>query len=229
MTATTGETTMATANEFVLYDYWRSSACYRVRIALNLKGVEYQIKPVHLVDNGGEQHSAEHHARNPLETVPVLMVGRRAIRQSMAIIEYLEETQPHPALLPPAPRERAQARALAQLIACDVHPLNNLRVTQYLQREFGADQAAREAWMRHWMEVGLRAFEEILVADDARGMFCSGDAPGIADICLVPQVYNALRHQLDLEPFPTIRAIYDHCMAEPEFQAARPENQPGAA
>jgi len=220
---------MGSANELVLHDYWRSSACYRVRIALNLKGLEYRLVPVHLVNNGGEQHSAEHHAINPQESVPVLMDGRRAVRQSMAIIEYLDEVYADPPLLPPAPRERAQARALAQLIACDVHPLNNLRVMQYLEREFGADQPPREQWTRHWIESGFRAFEEILAADDARGAFCHGDAPGLADACLIPQVYNAVRFNLDLSPYPTIRAINARCLALPEFDAARPEKQPGAA
>ncbi len=220
---------MGDSSELVLHDYWRSSACYRVRIALNLKGLRYTLKPVHLINNGGEQHSAEHHAINPQESVPVLMDGRRAVRQSTAIIEYLEEMHPQPPLLPPGPRERAYARALAQLVACDIHPLNNLRVMQYLERELGADQAARDRWMRHWIELGFRAFEEILVGDDALGAFCHGDTPGLADICLIPQVYNATRFQVDLTPYPTIRAINARCLALPAFDAARPENQPGAS
>ena len=220
---------MNTTAELVLHDYWRSSACYRVRIALNLKGLEYQIRPVHLINNGGEQHSAEHHALNPQERVPVLMVGRRTVRQSMAIIEYLEESHPKPQLLPPGLRERAHVRSLAQLIACDVHPLNNLRVMQYLENELGVAAPARETWMRHWMALGLRAFEEILAADDARGVFCHGDTPGLADACLIPQVYNAQRFNLDLTPYPNIRAINERCLALPAFDAARPEKQPGAS
>lgn len=220
---------MGSANDIVLHDYWRSSACYRVRIALNLKGLEYRLEPVHLVNNGGEQHSAAHRALNPQESVPVLVDGRRAVRQSMAIVEYLDETYADPPLMPPAPRERAQVRSLAQLVACDIHPLNNLRVMQYLERELGTDQAARECWTRHWIETGFRAFEAILADDEARGDFCHGDTPGLADVCLIPQVYNAARFGVDLTPFPAIRAINERCLAMPAFDAARPEKQPGAA
>jgi maleylacetoacetate isomerase len=220
---------MSTQTELTLYDYWRSSACFRVRIALNLKGLAYATKPVHLLDNGGEQHAPAHRELNPQESVPVLVDGQRVIRQSMAIIEYLDEAHQDRPLLPSMPRDRAHVRGLAQLIACDVHPLNNLRVMQYLERELGADQAARERWTRHWIELGFKAFEAILVGDAATGEFCHGDTPGLADACLVPQVYNAKRFGMDLAPYPTIAAINDRCLALPEFDAARPERQPAAA
>ena len=211
-----------------LYGYWRSSAAYRVRIALNLKGLEYENLPVHLVRDGGEQHSQTFAATNPQKLVPVLQHGSRVIRQSLAIIEYLDEIWSEPPLLPATARDRAHCRALALLVACDIHPLNNLRVMQYLEREFNAPQSERDAWTQHWIVEGLRAFETLLVEDLARGSFCEGDTPGMADCCLIPQVYNARRFGVDLEPFPTIRRIDAACLALPEFDAARPENQPDA-
>jgi len=214
--------------DLLLYDYWRSSACYRVRIALNLKGLAYALKPVHLLRDGGEQHADAYRGVNPQQVVPALVDGQRVVRQSLAIIEYLDETRPHTPLLPPVPRDRAHVRGLAQLVACDIHPLNNLRVMQYLERELGAAQDARERWTRHWMEEGFRAFEAILAGDAATGEFCHGDTPGLADACLVPQVYNANRFGVDLAPYPTIRAINERCLALPAFDAARPERQPDA-
>ncbi|MFC4820794.1 maleylacetoacetate isomerase [Dokdonella ginsengisoli] len=216
---------------FVLYDYWRSSACYRVRIGLNLKGVCYAQKPVHLVRNGGEQHGAEHHALNPMDAVPVLVHGAEVIRQSLAILQYLDEAGEAGGakLLPTQPLARARVRSLALLVTCDVHPLNNLRVMQYLEREFDATPPAREAWMRHWMAEGFRAFEALLASDPATGLCCHGDEPTLADACLIPQVYNANRFGLDLTPFPTIRRVNEHCLSLPAFEAARPENQPDAA
>jgi maleylacetoacetate isomerase len=211
-----------------LYGYWRSSAAYRVRIALNLKGLEYENIPVHLVRDGGEQHSPGFAATNPQKLVPVLQHGSRVIRQSLAIIEYLDEIWSEPPLLPATARDRAHSRALALLVACDIHPLNNLRVMQYLEREFNAPQAERDAWTRHWIDEGLRAFESLLVEDLARGTFCEGDTPGMADCCLIPQVYNARRFGVDLESFPTIRQIDAACLALPAFDAARPENQSDA-
>lgn len=217
------------ATGMTLYGYWRSSAAYRVRIALNLKGLGYTQVPIHLVEDGGQQHGAEFRALNPQQLVPVLTDGRRAIHQSLAIIEYLDETyagsQP---LLPAAARERAQVRALAQLVACDIHPLNNLRVMQYLERELRVDGDARDAWSRHWMAEGFAAFEELLEASASTGRFCHGDLPSLADICLVPQVYNARRFGIDLSPYPTIVRIEQQCLALPAFDAARPERQPDA-
>ncbi len=211
-----------------LYGYWRSSAAYRVRIALNLKGLDYEQVPVHLIRDGGEQHAPDYALTHPQKLVPVLQHGERKVRQSLAIMEYLEELWPDPPLLPLAARDRARVRALALLIACDIHPLNNLRVLQYLEREWNAPQPERDEWVRHWIAEGFRAFEAMLVEDLSRGAFCEGDSPGIADCCLVPQVYNARRFGVDLEPFPTIRRIEAECLALPAFDAARPERQPDA-
>jgi len=219
---------VSTTPELTLYDYWRSSAGYRVRIALNLKGLRHVRKPVHLVKDGGEQHAAGFREVNPQELVPALVDGQRVIRQSLAIIEYLEEAHGGVPLLPSQPRDRAHVRGLAMIVACDIHPLGNLRVLQYLEREFGTHQAAREDWSRHWMREGLRSFETILAGDAATGTFCHGDTPTLADVCLVPQVYNASRFGLDLAAYPTIRGINERCLALPEFDAARPENQSDA-
>lgn len=219
---------MSNTSELTLYGYWRSSASYRVRIALNLKGLPYTNKAVHLVRNGGEQHTAAFHALNPQESVPLLVDGERAIRQSLAIIEYLDETYGGAMLLPTVARDRAHVRALALLVACDIHPLNNLRVMQYLEREYGTGPAARERWTRHWIEEGFRAFEEILVADAATGAYCHSDAPTMADVCLIPQIYNAYRFGVDMAKYPTLRRINEHCLTLPAFEAARPENQPDA-
>jgi maleylacetoacetate isomerase len=217
------------AATLTLHDYWRSSACYRVRIALNLKGLAYEQKPVHLARDGGEQHSAAYRGLNPQESVPVLADGDRVIRQSLAIIEYLDETYVDPpALLPATARDRANVRALALLVACDIHPLNNLRVMQFLERDYGVAQCAREQWSRHWMEEGFRAFESILAQDAATGAYCHGDTPTLADACLVPQVYNANRFGVDMAPYPTIARINAQCLSLPAFDAARPENQPDA-
>ena len=221
---------MSDAVALTLYDYWRSSACYRVRIALNIKALRYTQKPIHLVRNGGEQHDDAYREINPQETVPVLLDGQRVIRQSLAIIEYLDETRVDaPALLPLNPRDRARVRALALLVACDIHPLNNLRVMQYLERGHAIDIAGRERWSRHWMEEGFRAFEAILVDDAATGACCHGDTPTLADSCLIPQVYNANRFGVDMTAFPTIQRVNEYCLALPEFDRARPERQPDAS
>ena len=211
-----------------LFSYWRSSAAYRVRIALNLKGLAYELIPVNLAKNGGEQHHESFHAINPQELVPVLRHGGRLIRQSLAIIEYLEETFDGGRLLPVTARERARARGLAQVIACDIHPLNNLRVLQYLEREFHTPLIERETWIRHWISEGFRALEEILTSSPSTGAYCEGDTPSIADVCLVPQVFNAQRFGVDLAPYPTIARIHEQCLALPEFENARPEKQPDA-
>jgi maleylacetoacetate isomerase len=211
-----------------LYSYWRSSAAYRVRIALHLKGLAYAQKPVHLLNNGGEQRAPEFREINPQALVPVLLDGERAIRQSLAIIEYLDESFPAVPLLPAMARDRARVRALAQLIACDVHPLANLRVQQYLERELDVDQARREAWSRHWIAEGLSAFEALVFDNPSTGEYCEGEMPSIADCCLVPQLYNARRLQMDLTPYPTLLRIESHCLALPAFQQAAPERQPDA-
>jgi maleylacetoacetate isomerase len=212
-----------------LYSYWRSSAAYRVRIALNLKGLEYDIEPVHLVRDGGEQHRPEYRKVNPQELVPVLIDGRRVIRQSIAIIEYLDETYDgEMKLLPTIARDRARVRALALVVACDIHPLNNTRVMRFLENEFGLSEEQRGRWMRRWIEEGFQSFEELIAGHPSTGQFCEGDAPTIADICLVPQVYNARRFLIDMTPFPTIERIVAACLELNAFEAARPENQPDA-
>lgn len=212
-----------------LYSYWRSSAAYRVRIALNLKGLEFETIPVSLIDGGGEQHAAQYAAEvNPQEMVPVLRDGQRMIRQSMTIIEYIDETWESPPLLPPTPRERARVRGLAQVIGCDIHPLANLRVLQYLGRELGASEEARGAWSKHWIQLGLAAFETMLAENASTGAFCEGDTPGMADCLLIPQVYNARRFGVDMSAYPTIERINSECLALDAFDQARPENQPDA-
>ncbi|GAB2492732.1 maleylacetoacetate isomerase [Pseudoxanthomonas sangjuensis] len=211
-----------------LYSYWRSSAAWRVRIGLHLKGLAYETVPVHLLRDGGQQHAPDYAARNPQQLVPVLLHGERTLRQSLAILEYLEEIHPEPALLPAEARDRAHVRGLAQLVACDIHPLNNLRVLQYLEREWNVPQPARDEWVRHWIAGGLAAMEKLLAGDLATGSFCHGEAPGLADCCLVPQLYNARRFGVDLAPYPTIRRIEAACLGLPAFDATRPENQPDA-
>ena len=217
------------AERLKLYGYWRSSAAYRVRIALNLKGLPYEIAPVHLTENGGAQHGDAFRKLNPQELIPVLVDGERIIRQSMAIIEYLEEAYESAVkLLPTMVRERARVRGLAQIVACDIHPLGNLRVLQYLEREFNTPQVERERWAQHWIREGFAAFEHLLAENPSTGLFCEGDEPTMADICLVPQVYNARRWSVDMTPFPTIVRIDAECTKLPAFANARPENQPDA-
>jgi maleylacetoacetate isomerase len=211
-----------------LYTYFRSSAAYRVRIALNLKGIPYEAVPVHLLRGGGEQHASEFMERNPAQLVPVLQDGPLSLTQSLAIIEYLEETHPSPPLLPRGAAERARVRALALTVACDIHPLNNLRVMQYLESKLGAGEESRGAWSRRWIELGFAALERLLIADGATGPFCHGHSPTLADCCLVPQVFNALRLRCPLEPYPTIRGIYEHCSRLPPFERAAPGAQPDA-
>ncbi|WP_242109568.1 maleylacetoacetate isomerase [Luteimonas aquatica] len=212
----------------LLHSYWRSSAAYRVRIGLNLKGLAYDLVPVHLVRDGGDQHRPEYAAVNPQRAVPVLQHGQRMLRQSLAILEYLDEVWPQPALLPPTARERQRVRALAQLVACDIHPLNNLRVLQYFEREWRVPQPERDEWVKHWIADGFAAFEALLQDNPSTAEFCAGHAPGLADCCLVPQVYNARRFGVDLAPYPTILAIERACLALPAFDAARPERQADA-
>ena len=211
-----------------LYGFWRSSAVYRVRIALNLKGQDYETVPVHLVKDGGEQHTAAFAELNPQELVPVLKHGHRILRQSLAIIDYIDETWPEPPLLPSVARDRQRVRAIAQMIACEIHPLNNLRVQKYLETTFGATEAQREEWTRHWITEGFQALEKVLADNPSTGTFCEGDVPTMADCCLVPQVYNANRFKVDMSAFPTIRRINDACLETEEFDKARPENQPDA-
>lgn len=214
-------------DRFQLYGYWRSSAAYRVRIALNLKGLEYEQAPVHLARDGGEQHRPEFLEISPQAQVPVLRHGARLIRQSLAIIEYLDELHPEPPLLPSDAAGRARVRSLALHVACEIHPLNNLRVLQTLKRGFGLDEAATRRWYRHWIRTGLDALEARL-AEAPQGRFCHGDVPGLADICLVPQLFNARRFDCDLAPYARLLAIDAACQALPAFAAAHPARQPDA-
>ena len=208
----------------ILYGYPMSSASYRVRIALALKGIEVTTVTKQL--RRGEQRAKDFLEINPQGFVPVLSLDDgQALPQSLAIIEYLDEAYPQPPLLPAAPIERARVRALSLLIACDIHPLNNLRVLQYLEGSLGEAQSARDTWYRHWIEAGFEALEEALGRDPARGRFCYGDAPSLADVCLVPQVFNARRYSVDLAPFPRIVAIDAACREIAAFATAAPEKQ----
>jgi maleylpyruvate isomerase len=212
----------------ILYGHAISSASYRVRIALALKGL--QVSSVLLDLRAGEQRRQEFLQINSQGLVPALMLDDGAVlTQSVAIIEYLEDTQPQPPLLPRAPLARARVRALSQAITCDVHPLNNLRVLQYLENELGHDKAARESWYRHWVQLGFDALERRLVHDAATGRFCHGDSPTMADVCLVPQVFNARRFAVDLAPYPRIVGIDAACRELAEFQGAAPDRQVQAA
>jgi maleylpyruvate isomerase len=208
-----------------LYDYWRSSAAYRVRLALNYKGLRYQQVPVDLRKNA--QRTAEFLEINPQGLVPVLEDDGVVLTQSLPILNYLEERFPEPALLPKDAAGRARSRAIAVAIACEIHPLNNTRVLLYLERELGLDEARRLKWYRHWIAEGLGPIEAML--SHSAGDFCVGDAPSLADLCLVPQVYNARRYECDLEPYPLIRRIDARCRAIEAFERAAPERQPDAA
>jgi maleylacetoacetate isomerase len=208
-----------------LYSYFRSSAAYRVRIALNLKGLPYETVPIHLIKEGGRQHTPEFRRINPQARVPALELSSgEVLTQSLAIIEYLDEVHPRPPLLPPDPVDRAQVRAVAQLIACDIHPLNNVAPLRYLKNELGQDQAKIDAWYHHWVLAGFDAIETMV----RPGPYAFGADVTVADICLVPQVANARRLKVPLERFPKIVAIDAACVTLPAFQKARPENQPDA-
>ncbi|MBF6024933.1 maleylacetoacetate isomerase [Lysobacter niastensis] len=211
-----------------LYSYWRSSAAYRVRIGLGLKGLAYETLPIHLLRDGGEQHGEAFRKANPQGLVPALRHGDRVLSQSLAILEYVDEVWPEQPLLPKSADERGRARSIALAIACDIHPLNNLRVLQYFEHTWEVPQPRREAWVRHWIEQGFAALESMLADDPMTGRFCIGDTPGLADCCLVPQVYNARRFHVDMAPYPTLLRIDEACQALPAFEAARPERQPDA-
>ena len=212
----------------VLHGYWRSSTSYRVRIALNLKGLPWIYESVSLVKDGGEHKTAAFAAMNPQKLVPVLDADGTMLTQSLAIVEYLEETYPLPPLLPTTASERAKVRALALVVACEIHPLSNLRVLSHLTHERGLAASAKDEWYRHWVREGMHAVEAMLAGSQDTGAFCHGEAPTLADVCLVPQVYNAQRYKIDLAPYPTIERIYAACLALPAFANASPENQPDA-
>jgi len=207
-----------------LYGYFRSSAAFRVRIALNLKGLAYEQAFVRLRNN--EQRDPAYLARNPQGLVPVLETDGAPLVQSLAIVEYLDEIHPLPKLLPERPEDRARVRAIAQIIACDIHPIDNLRVLRYLAKPLGHDDKAIEQWFNHWIRLGFEALEPML-KDKRTGEFCHGDAPTLADICLVPQVFNAKRYpSFDMTAFPTVGRIFANCTKLGAFQRAAPDHQP---
>lgn len=210
-----------------LHNYFRSSASFRVRIALALKGLPYQYLAVNLAQ--GDHLLDAYRSQSPEVLVPLLEIDGHRLSQSMAIIEYLDESYDgETKLLPPTARDRARVRGLAQIVVCDIHPIGNLRVLQYLEREFNTPSVERERWSRHWIREGFEAFESLLAENPATGQFCEGDDPSLADVCLVPQVYNARRWGVDLAEFPTIARIETECLKLPAFERARPENQPDA-
>ena len=208
-----------------LYDFFRSSAAYRVRIALNLKGLAPEREFVHL--RKGAQRGEGYLAVNPQGLVPALVTDDGTVlTQSLAIVEYLDETVPAPPLLPREPIERARVRSLAQAIACDIHPIDNLRVLRYLLHTVGVEEAQKDAWYKYWIDVGLEALEIAVSRDAATGRFCHGDSPTLADVCLVPQLANARRVDMDLSPYPTLVRIDAECQKLPAFAAAAPQRQP---
>lgn len=217
---------MATLARMKLYNYFRSSASFRVRIGLQIKGLSYDYVPVHLVK--GEQLQEPFAALSPERLVPLLDVDGHLLSQSMAILEYLDETHPQPPLLPSDPLGRARVRALAQDIACEIHPLNNLRVLRYLVRDLGVSDDAKNGWYRHWVESGLEAVERQLAGSDATGEFCHGDTPTLADCVLVPQLFNAQRFECRLDHVPTVMRVFERCMRHEAFIAAQPSNCPDA-
>lgn len=208
-----------------LYSYFRSSAAYRVRIALNLKKIPYEIVSIHLIKDGGRQHTPEFRAINPQARVPALELSNGTVlTQSLAIIEYLDDIHPEPPLLPSDALERAKVRAIAQLIACDIHPLNNTSPLQYLKRKLKQEQSDIDTWYHHWIITGFTALESMLTP----APYACGTHVTIADICLVPQVANARRLKVPLDKFPKIVAVDAACLKLPAFDKARPENQPDA-
>lgn len=207
-----------------LYGYWRSTAAYRVRIALHLKDIKFETVPVHLVKNGGEQHSENYSEINPNQLVPTLVDGDFALHQSLAIIDYLEATQSGLSLYPDGVQAKAIVQALALDIACEIHPLNNLRVQQYLSNELSINSEAKSLWVEHWMKVGFLAVEKQLVR--TAGCYCFNDQVTVADICLVAQVYNANRFNVDMSSYPYINRVVNNCNKLEAFQLALPEKQP---
>ncbi len=209
-----------------LYSYWRSSASWRVRIALNVKGIEYEYRPIHLVEEGGRQHSPEYMALNPAALLPTLLIDGHHLAESLAIVRYLEQTRPSPPLVPSDAYLAARAWQIAEVVNSDIQPLQNLRILQALGSEFGATPETTKQWGKHWIERGFDAIELFLREID--GVYCVGDNVTVADICLVPQVYNAHRFGVDMSRYPHIMAAEATLSALPEFEAARPENQPDA-
>jgi maleylpyruvate isomerase len=213
---------------FTLYSYFRSSAAYRVRIALNLKGIKPDYRPVHLLKDGGQQHHKDYARLNPQELVPTLVHDGHTIGQSLAIMEYLDEVKPEPAFLPEDPTGRARVRQLAYAVACDIHPINNLRVLNYLRKSLGHSDDEVLSWYTHWVDLGLGAIETMVAGSPDTGRFCHGDTPTLADICVIPQMANARRGRTNLDNFPTLKRIEAACFELPAFDNARPEKQPDA-
>lgn len=211
-----------------LYTFFRSSASYRVRITLNLKNIPCDQAPIHLRRGGGEQLMAAYKAINPQALVPTLEDNGRFLTQSLAIVEYLEEKYPNPPILPADPADKAFVRSLAMVIACEVHPIQNLRVLNHVKATYGQTDAQVNEWAQHWIDLGLSALEQMILAQKQHGKFCFGDAPTLADICLIPQLGNARRFGCDLTKYPTIMEIERNCMAIPAFANAAPEKQPDA-
>jgi maleylpyruvate isomerase len=209
-----------------LYNFFRSSASYRVRIACNLKGLQYTYLPIHLRRNGGEQFAEAYHSMNPQELVPLLDEGEFKLSQSLAILEYLEEKHPEHPLLPGTQRDRATIRKLSLYIACDIHPLNNLRVLEFLGGPLNLSAEQKQMWIEHWLKTGLEALEQELSAASHRGRFCFGDTPTMADCCLIPQIYSARRFNVDMSAYPVLGEIESHCLALEQIRAAAPERQP---
>ena len=216
------------ADGFTLYSYFRSSAAFRVRIALNLKGIVPDYRFVHLTKDGGQQHNKDYARLNPQEIVPTLLHDGHVIGQSLAIMEYLDEVKPEPALLPKDPAGRARVRQLAYAVACDIHPINNLRVLNYLRKPMGHNDDEVMTWYTHWVDLGLGAIETMLSGSSDTGRFCHGDTPTLADICLIPQMTNARRGRTDLNRFPTLRRIEQACYELPAFDNAQAAKQPDA-
>jgi len=208
-----------------LYSFWRSSAAFRVRIALNLKGMDYEIIPVHLGKNGGEQLSDAYSNKNPNRLVPLYESDEIKIHQSLAIIEYLDEVQPNPALLPSSTIDRTWVRSIAMDISSDIHPINNVRVLRYLIKKLGISNEAKDEWYKHWATVGLASLEKQLSNDARVGRFAYGDQPGLIDTCLVPQLFNALSAKVDVSSYPTLMRIFHECMQLPAFINASWEKQ----
>ncbi len=208
-----------------LYSYWRSSASYRVRIALNLKGLEYEVIPVHMLKDGGEQYQPEYQSINPQGLVPALVDGDATFGQSLAIMDYLEAKYPEPALYPEALTEKAFAQQFALAVACDIHPLQNLRVLKYIKRDLELDDEAKNTWVHHWIKTGFTALEKLLNDRNWQGPYCLDRQVTIADACLIPQIYNARRFEISMDNFPTLVTIEGACMELDAFQRAAPENQ----
>ena len=208
-----------------LYSYWRSSAAYRVRIALNLKGLDYEVIPLHLLKDGGEQHKSEYRSINPQGLIPALVDDDLGLGQSLAIMDYLENKYPEPALYPKTPEERAFALQLSMVVACDIHPLNNLRVLKYIKHTLKQHDAMKTEWIHHWIKTGFTTLEQLLGNRHWQGPYCLDRQLTSADACLIPQIYNARRFEINMVPFPTLVRIEQSCMELEAFRQAAPDNQ----